>query len=78
MADFIRGRKNTRKTSFRVFLQVLLFESGLADAVDVTGEVEHLVGEAPLGIAAQFPMVLLTFVIRSVSVGYFSLSLIPC
>ena len=52
--------------------------SGLADAVDVTGEVEHLVGETPLGIAAQFPMVLLTFVIRSVSVGYFSLSLIPC
>ena len=29
-------------------LQKISFESGLADAVDVTGEVEHLVGEAPL------------------------------
>ena len=25
-----------------------MYESGLADLVDVTGEVEHLVGEAPL------------------------------
>ena len=40
--------KIPERRAFGYFLQVLLFESGLADAVDVTGEVEHLVGEAPL------------------------------
>ena len=29
-------------------MKSFVFESGLADAVDVTGEVERLVGEAPL------------------------------
>jgi len=40
--------KIPERRAFGYFLQVLLFDSGLADAVDVTGEVEHLVGEAPL------------------------------
>ena len=37
-------------------------KSGLADAVDVTGEVEHLVGEAPLiGIAFGASLKRLTY-----------------
>ena len=49
---FPLSSKKTRKASFRAFLWILLFRSGVADLVDVTGEVEHLVGEAPfIGIA---------------------------
>ena len=40
--------KNPERRTFRDFLIQLPYNSGLADLVDVTGEVDHLVGEAPL------------------------------
>ena len=40
-------KKHPKDKLSGVFLKSRL-KSGLADAVDVTGEVEHLVGEAPL------------------------------
>ena len=41
---------HTRLQKFRKLSEIVKSRSdlGLADAVDVTGEVEHLVGEAPL------------------------------
>ena len=40
--------KKYPKENFRVLFIGFLFDLGLADLVDVTGEVDHLVGEAPL------------------------------
>ena len=55
----IPAQKSTRKTGFRVlFIGLSVCDSGLADSVDVTGQVEHLVGEAPLveGATAYPPL----------------------
>ena len=40
--------KNPERRTFRDFLIQLVYDLGLADLVDVAGEVDHLVGEAPL------------------------------
>ena len=43
-----QGHKKSRKANLSGFFVKSVYESGLANLVDVTGEVEHLVGEAPL------------------------------
>ena len=40
--------KSSRKANLSGFFVKSVYESGLANLVDMTGEVEHLVGEAPL------------------------------
>jgi len=40
--------KDPERRTFRDLLFQSVYNSGLADGVNVTGEVEHLVGEAPL------------------------------
>ena len=40
--------KKSRKANLSAFLIQLPYSSGLADLVDGSGEVDHLVGEAPL------------------------------
>ena len=47
-AKIVQGTKNPERRTFRDFLIQLPYNSGLADLVDVAGEVDHLVGEAPL------------------------------
>ena len=47
-AETYPKQKLPERQTFRGVWFSLLYDLGLADAVDVAGEVEHLVGEAPL------------------------------
>ena len=51
-AKIVQGTKNPERRTFRDFLIQLPYNSGLADLVDVTGEVDHLAPEAPLVVVA--------------------------
>ena len=75
-ADFVRLTKIPERRAFGYFLIDSCLELRLADGVDVAGEVEHLVGEAPLvkGDAPRLPCSL-----RSPAPGCFNgLPQYPC